>query len=354
MGVYSISREKLFWIDYQQDCDAFGKPKLIIDDKQASDHQPIRKFLKDWGQEEDEKGQLRSHSLNPEIEKFEQMWMDANVQRPCPDSWATSPLAAWQTSGTAKLIPYRSRDLYGNPQTVLDDGQYQWLSYFKGGLAEYDTHRNQYFLVYLPYGRYDWPKKIVVIESWVYIQECDHWAVRFNKNTHAIERGDFDTTVGSLDTGVYPSTQPASPSPMASPQKKEATVPRIHAYDLVKNPFAFRGREVQLDIGSWPWILNGAVYRWNPMVSSVMTGIRFERMISENEALYDVMALDINDADSGLRPIGQLIVLIPSPSQEPRPGSLWLVRPLGVATGSNYFGAVIQTPKVQFLRYVDQ
>jgi hypothetical protein len=355
LGVYSISWDKLFWIDYQQDCGAFGEPKLIIDESQASDYQPIRKFLKDWGHEQDEKGHLRSHSLNPEMEKFEQMWIDANVQRPCPDDWALlSSRTTWKASGTAKLMPYRSRDLYGNPHIVLDDGQYQWLSYFKGGVGEYDTHTRQYSLVYLPQSRYYWSQKIVIIGSWVYIQDCDHWAVRFNKNTHTIERGDFGSIVGLLDSGVYPTTPLATPPPLASTQKKEATVPLIHAYDLLKNPFAFRGREVQLDVESWPWILNGAVYRWNPMVSSVMTGIRFERMISENEALYDVMALDINDADSGLRPIGQLIVLIPSPSQEPRPGSLWLVRPLGVATGSNYFGAVIQTPKVQFLRYVDQ
>jgi hypothetical protein len=354
LGVYSISREKLFWIDYQQDCEAFGDPKLRIDEKEASDHQPIRKFLKDWGHEEDEKGRLRSHSLNPDMEKFEQLWIDANIQRPCPDNWATSSLTRWKTSAIGQLIPYRSRDLYGKPHVVLDDEQYQWLSYFKGGLGEFDTHTHQYFLVYLPHSRYDWSQKVVIIGSWVYIQDCDHWAVRFNKNTHALERADFDSIVGTLDTGVYPTTHSASSSPVASTQKKESAVPLIHPYDLVQNPFAFRGREVHLDIGSWPYVLNGQVYRWGPMAGAAMTGIRFQRMLTENEALYDVMALDLNDASSGLRAVGQLIVLVPNPSPQPHPGGLWLVRPLGVETGTNYFGAVIQTPKVQFVKYVDE
>jgi hypothetical protein len=90
------------------------------------------------------------------------------------------------------------------------------------------------------------------------------------------------------------------------------------------------------------------------MAGGTMRGIQFQRMLTENEALYDVMGLDMKDASSGLRTIGQLLVLVPNPRPQPHPGSVWLVRPLGVETGTNYFGAVIQTPKVQFLRYTDE
>jgi len=353
LGLYSIVQNRLFWIDYQQDCGATGMPKLLISEKDAVTDPLILNYLRTWGHEEDENGNLRGRP--GEFSKFEQLWNDANGQRPCPADWATSSLSAWKSSRIERPMPYRNRDLYGKPHIVLEDGRFEWLSYFKGPVGVYDTQAQRYSLVYLPNNRYDWSEKLVVIGSWLYIQGCaDHWAVRFNKTTHTLERGDFDDVVGSLDTGVYPVTPSGTAAAAVRTENKVATVPSIHPYDLVQNPFAYRGRIVQLDVGSWPYVLNGQVYRWVPMVDVTWAGIQFRRMLTENEALYDVRGLDLRDAASGLTTLGQLIVLVPNASSRPHPGRIWLVRPLGVETGTNYFGAGIQVPKLQFLKYADE
>ncbi len=354
LGLYSLAQNRLFWIDYQQDCEATGMPKLRISEKEAVSDPSILNYLRAWGHDEDEKGNLRSHLLNYELARFEQLWIDTNGQRPCPAEWGTSSLAAWKSSRVGRPVPYRSRELRGKPIVALEDGRFQWLSYFKGGVGLYDSQAHQYSLIYLPAGNYDWSQKLVVIGPWVYIQDClDHWAVRFNKTTHTIERGDFDDVVGSLDTGVYPATQSGSAAAAVRTGKKDATAPKIHPYDLVKNPFAYRNREVQLDVGSWPYVLNGQVYRWVSIVGGAWGGIQFQRMLTEDEALYNVKILDMNGAASELATVGQLVVLVPSANSQLDPGRVWLVKPLGVETGTNYFGAVIQTPKVEFLKYAD-
>ena len=61
----------------------------------------------------------------------------------------------------------------------------------------------------------------------------------------------------------------------------------------------------------------------------------------------------MDNAASGLTTMGQLVVLVPSADSQLNTGRMWLVRPLGVETGTNLYGAVIQTPKVQFLKYID-
>ena len=261
LGLYSVEGSKLNWVEYSINSSQTGLRKVAADYRNAPDA-GLLGYLKSWGHELGED----SRTL-PDIEgiqQLEQSWIDANGQKACPQNWVTSSLSQWKTSGNDKLIPYRTRKLGNEPRPVLDDGPYQWLSYFRGGVGGYSKQNGSYFLLYVPKDGYNASKKLVVIGAWLYIQDCvgDHWAVRFNKTTHSIERGDFDDIVGSLDTGVYPATRSNKASAAVRTETKDATVPIIHPYDLVKNPFAHRGSAVRLDVGSWPYMLNGQVFRW--------------------------------------------------------------------------------------------
>jgi len=353
VGMYCVDNGRLFWVDYYIDDGFSGLPRVATRDESASNAE-VRTYLTSWAHDLRLDVTSRWNLQVGKRSRLEQSWLDANGRQPCPSEWPGSPSQEWKHSLTDKMLPYTD-EFGGRPQVALADGRYQWVSYFKGPVGVHDSETGQSFLVYVPNHTACWSDKLVVIGPWLYIQDCiGHWAARLNKNTHRLERDDFDAVVASLDTGVYPATHSGNSAATVRTENKDATVPLIHPYDLVQNPFAYRAREVRLDVGSWPYMLNGQVYRWSPMAGGTMRGIQFQRMLTENEALYDVMGLDMKDASSGLRTIGQLLVLVPNPRPQPHPGSVWLVRPLGVETGTNYFGAVIQTPKVQFLRYTDE
>jgi hypothetical protein len=76
---------------------------------------------------------------------------------------------------------------------------------------------------------------------------------------------------------------------------------------------------------------------------------RFNKMVAEQDALYDVMTFvfgdGINRGDVPLELAGQLVVTIPT--DEPRPLNVersWLVEIQGTTEGYNGFGAPIQVP----------
>jgi tetratricopeptide (TPR) repeat protein len=95
----------------------------------------------------------------------------------------------------------------------VDDGRYAWSAYFKAGVVGYDKESHQYFMVYLPKDRSDWIRKLAMRGQWLYMSEdCDiskvfsennHqvqdqdciWTLKYNKQTHALEQGKFDTHV---------------------------------------------------------------------------------------------------------------------------------------------------------------
>lgn len=135
----------------------------------------------------------------------------------------------------------------------------------------------------------------------------------------------------------------------------------IRAHDLVTNPFKYEGQVVVLDPLSFPFLSQGAVFSWQRGVEATgRTGLRFKRIWAEGEALYDVMAVDVGAASSDLRPIGQLVVVLPpflprgdqehvqSSSSGPLPlDKLWAVKAQGVVDATNALGAPVQIPKVK-------
>jgi len=74
-------------------------------------------------------------------------------------------------------------------------------------------------------------------------------------------------------------------------------------------------------------------------------------MLSEDEALYAINGLDA-DANYKSSMLGELIVTAaPGPSLRTDEGSEWLVEPLGVAQGTNAFGAAVSVPLIRFVKY---
>ena len=129
----------------------------------------------------------------------------------------------------------------------------------------------------------------------------------------------------------------------------------VNAYDLVKNPFADKGKRVILDVRSYPMLLDGNFMRYQepPAPDAAralgLYGLKFNRMLSETTALYDARAYMLGrgfQSGSSMEDIGQLMVLFATaPAQLPsveNEGN-WVVECLGVRKGTNYMGATIQS-----------
>lgn len=130
----------------------------------------------------------------------------------------------------------------------------------------------------------------------------------------------------------------------------------IRAHDLIANPFKYAGQVVVLDPLSFPFVSQGAVFSWQRGVEAVgRTGLRFNRIWAEGEALYDVMAVDVGAGSSDLRPIGQLVVVLPYDRRHPAQTSSgplpmntrWMVKAQGMVDATNALGAPVQIPKVK-------
>jgi hypothetical protein len=135
----------------------------------------------------------------------------------------------------------------------------------------------------------------------------------------------------------------------------------VNAYDLVKNPFADKGKRVILDVRSYPMLLDGNFIRYQePPASDAaralgLFGLKFNRMLSETTALYDARGYMLGrgfQSGSSMEDIGQLMVLFATtPAQLPsiENEGYWVVECLGVRKGTNYMGATISVPAVRFL-----
>ena len=134
-------------------------------------------------------------------------------------------------------------------------------------------------------------------------------------------------------------------------------VPTIAAYQLLKNPFLYKNNKVILDPKQMPDLWeDGSINKILPI-----TGVQFNRMITEDVAIYDVEAKAYYGSSIysyNYETIGQLLVNFSEvPNTTPLDGplslsKLWLVKPLGVADGYNAFGGNITVPKIKFLGYV--
>jgi len=85
-----------------------------------------------------------------------------------------------------------------------------------------------------------------------------------------------------------------------------------------------------------------------------LTGLRFNRMIDENVALYDVMAMNASSHSGDSEMLGQIAVVVPQSRRALELWHDWEVEPLGVLEGTNYVGAKVEVPAVRFWRYAEE
>lgn len=152
-----------------------------------------------------------------------------------------------------------------------------------------------------------------------------------------------------------PSAGLANTQPQTVPVEKQI-VGTIFATGLIKDPFTNRGNLVILDV----WRIKryvgdndvGVEEPRGGMLTNVI-GVQFDRMLSENIALYKVMATHaFSIGDGGIRTMeGQFVVIGSKPSTNER---YWVVEPLGTIDGTNGFGAEISIPAIRFDRYSNE
>jgi hypothetical protein len=86
-----------------------------------------------------------------------------------------------------------------------------------------------------------------------------------------------------------------------------------------------------------------------PIMMSAGESFRFNRMISQDTALFDYQGGTYQEYLTG-----QIAVIVdPSRGMEigPAPNADWKIEPLGTLAGTNGFGAPIQVPLIKFWGY---
>ena len=130
----------------------------------------------------------------------------------------------------------------------------------------------------------------------------------------------------------------------------------VHAMDLLQNPYQHVNEIVVLNAGDWPVLLNRQAISYAPPVNPMagFAGMRFNRMIAVDVALWDVMGQEMSRG-SDIMPVGQLAVSFKD-SAASRLDVLqqWRVEPLGVIHGTNAYGAPVTVPSIRFWGYWEQ
>jgi hypothetical protein len=153
---------------------------------------------------------------------------------------------------------------------------------------------------------------------------------------------------------------PSAPAASAEQEPPFANV-TVRAYDLTKDPYSYKGEMITLDVSDLPVLYNGSViqYRptalYNPALAAQLglMAVRFNKMMSEDIALYDVLGWDAQTSVSETQMLGQIAVVLMPGQQRPEASGDWDVEPMGVLDGTDGFGAEIQVPEVRFWRYED-
>jgi TonB family protein len=135
----------------------------------------------------------------------------------------------------------------------------------------------------------------------------------------------------------------------------------LHPLEMVQNPFAYLGKIVSLNVLEMPTLYNGSPiaylnYAGRGDQNDVFwerTGfiaLRFNKMLTENEALYDVMGQE-NGAKNPTA-IEHLAVVTPSGSSHPlNVRAIWQVESLGRERLTNELGGPVDVAKLRFWEY---
>ena len=186
VSLYSIERHRLYFVEYSQanEIDATGSAVISLTAADTFGEPAIRAWLTDWAHELGLDGSV--HAKPDDLLNIEDEWLSDNPQF---------------TSGRVRVRFHSAIDHSNSMGTTLDDGDYKWISYFKGGVAGFEKKDKTYFMVYVPLNQYDWVTELRVVGPWLYMKQPTDgkpghgWVLRFNKLTLQVERDNFDAIV---------------------------------------------------------------------------------------------------------------------------------------------------------------
>ncbi len=153
--------------------------------------------------------------------------------------------------------------------------------------------------------------------------------------------------------------------PAKNQQEPPSAGVTLHAYELLRDPYTYKGKTVVLDPFSRPTMLNGPdgpVSQYNSrahfnafeiglVVQGGNTGLRFEKMLSKDQGLFDVTGSKGGFADSEVG-LGQVVVISsPGSPRDLEIGRDWVVEPLGSSEGTKSSGGAATVPLLRFWRY---
>jgi len=144
--------------------------------------------------------------------------------------------------------------------------------------------------------------------------------------------------------------------PIQDHTESKVTIP----YELYQNPFASMGRIIALSPRVMPQMYQGSFVQLVHCDGSFGStcGLKFDRMLSADRALYDIV-IHTAGAGGGVERVSQLLVVLAGHHSAERGNMmgplsyryLWLVEVLGTTEGQNALGGSISVPTVRFTGY---
>jgi|GEM_PF-2842534 len=182
----------------------------------------------------------------------------------------------------------------------------------------------------------------------------------------AVFANDSSRTSANPAQASPPPSVASQSTPLPPPPEEKPSIPEglatasVTPWQLLKNPFMQQGKLVRLDYLRLPVIYNDRVLGYAPCDATPEVclqidalGLKFNRMVAANQALYDVMAKDVESGVAATKQ-GELIVDLADPSDQPTIGKDWIVQTEEPTKGTNEFGASITVATVQFVRFASE
>jgi hypothetical protein len=91
--------------------------------------------------------------------------------------------------GQPKIVEHRGQipESGGSTACYVDDGEFEWRSYFKGALFGYDKSRGVHYIVWVPESNYDWVREIVAGKRYLWFDIIkDEGLLVFDKEAQAL------------------------------------------------------------------------------------------------------------------------------------------------------------------------
>jgi hypothetical protein len=205
LDLYSVGLHGAYHVDYHEDYDS--TPHSVVTENLDQPVDPkVVAWLRSWARE---LHVVKDNPANPNLndpDNMEEAWVKDNHHM-------KSGLVHLRYYERPERPPHIPTPPGTNIADAVSEGHYVLKAIFRGGVVGYDRETRRYFMIYLPDDRYDSIQKLAVRGPWVYMssncfnvnklgvptyqladRDCE-WTVRFNTETHNLERGQFDAVI---------------------------------------------------------------------------------------------------------------------------------------------------------------